>query len=338
MAEKKFTVYRTHHGPVVREQDGKWVSVRLMQEPVKQLIPSFTRTKARDYKSYLETMELKANSSNNTIFADAAGDIAYFHGNFIPRRSAKFDWTKPVDGSNPETEWQGPLSIEETPHLLNPKSGWLYNSNNAPWSAAGPSSPRKEDYPAYVETGGESARGRHAVRVLEGRKDFTIDSLISAAYDSYLPWFEKPIPALIKAWDETPVGDPLKASLADQIGTLRNWDLRWNVASVPTSLAVFWGEDIERRVGADARKLGIAPDDYIATRVPPTSAVGRLHGARSTAISGSTTASPRSSTTPIRAFRSASLPAAGARLPPSGLVPIREQRNGMARAETASWQ
>ncbi len=52
-------------------------------------------------------MELKANSSNNTIFADADGDIAYFHGNYIPRRDTKFDWTKPVDGSNPETEWQG---------------------------------------------------------------------------------------------------------------------------------------------------------------------------------------------------------------------------------------
>ena len=73
-------------------------------------------------------MELKANSSNNTIFADADGDIAYFHGNFIPRRDTSFDWTKPVDGSNPATEWKGLLSIDETPHLLNPKSGWLYNS------------------------------------------------------------------------------------------------------------------------------------------------------------------------------------------------------------------
>jgi acyl-homoserine-lactone acylase len=147
MAEKKFTVYRTHHGPVVRETDGKWVSIRLMQEPVKALTQSYTRTKARDYKSFRQTLELHTNSSNNTIFADADGDIAYFHGNFIPRRDAGFDWTKPVDGSNPATEWHDLLSIDETPHLLNPKSGWLYNSNNWPWSAAGPSSPKKEDYP-----------------------------------------------------------------------------------------------------------------------------------------------------------------------------------------------
>ena len=251
MAQKKFTVYRTHHGPIVRELDGKWVAIRLMHEPVKALTQSYTRTKARDYRAYRQTMELKANSSNNTIFADADGDIAYFHGNFIPRRDTSFDWTKPVDGSNPATEWQGLLSVDETPHLLNPKSGWLYNSNNWPWSAAGPSSPKKEDYPPYVETGGESARGLHAIRVLENRKDFTLDSLIRAAFDSYLTWFEKPIPALIRAWDETPASNPLKAKTAEQVAMLRQWDLRWGVDSIPTSLAVFWGEEVRRRGAGD---------------------------------------------------------------------------------------
>jgi acyl-homoserine-lactone acylase len=264
MAQKKFTVYRTHHGPIIREVNGKWVSIRLMQEPVPQLTQSFIRTKAQDYKSYLQSMELKANSSNNTIFADADGDIAYFHGNFIPKRDSSFDWTKPVDGSNPATEWRGTLSIDETPHLLNAKSGWIYNSNNAPWSAAGPSSPKKEDYPAYVEMGGESARGLHAVRLLQNKTDFTLQSLITAAYDSYLPWFEKPMAALIKAWDDTPATDPQKAKLADQIGILRSWDLRWGVTSVPTSLAIFWGEDIARQGGRAARGADISTADYVA--------------------------------------------------------------------------
>jgi acyl-homoserine lactone acylase PvdQ len=269
MSVRKFTVYRTHHGPIVRALGGQWVSVRLMQEPVKALMQSFLRTKARNYQSFRQAMDLRANSSNNTVFADADGDIAYFHGNFIPRRDPRFDWTKPVDGSDPATEWQGLLSLDETPHLLNPSSGWIYNSNDSPWSAAGPSSPRKEDYPAYVETGGETPRGRHAVRVLANRKDFTLDSLIAAAYDSYLPWFEKPIPALLKAWDDAPPGHPLKLATAAQIALLRQWDLRWAVASVPTSLAIFWGEEIRRRVSADAQAAGLSVEDYIATKVPP---------------------------------------------------------------------
>ncbi len=265
MAEKKFTVYRTHHGPIVREASGKWVSFSLMREPVKALTQSYTRTKAKDYKSFRQTMELHTNSSNNTIYADADGNIAYFHGNFIPKRDPGFDWTRPVDGSNPATDWRGLLSVDETPHLLNPASGWLYNTNNWPWSAAGPNSPNKADYPVYVDNGSESARGLHAIRVLQNRKDFTLDSFLAAAYDSYLTWFEKPIPALIKAWDDAQAGNPLKDKLAGQIKLLRAWNLRWGTTSVATSLAVFWGDDIQRRVGAAARQAGISAPDYIGS-------------------------------------------------------------------------
>jgi acyl-homoserine-lactone acylase len=269
MAEKTFTVYRTHHGPVISSIEGKWVSISLMQEPVKALTQSYTRTKAKNYAEFKRTMELHANSSNNTIFADADGNIAYFHGNFIPRRDPKFDWTKPVDGSDPASEWRGLLSVDEAPNLLNPASGWLYNSNDWPWSAAGPNSPKKADYPAYVDSGVESARGQHAVRVLRDKKDFTLDSLIASAYDSYLPWFEKPIPALIRAWDQTPESDPLKTKTAEQIALLRAWDLRWATTSIPTSLAIFWGDDIQRKLWGDniqreLRLTGLAAANYIA--------------------------------------------------------------------------
>ena len=274
MLQKKFTVYRTHHGPVVRTLDGKWVSIRLMQESIKALMQSYSRTKANSYKSYRQTMELKANSSNNTIFADADGDIAYFHGNYIPKRDTGFDWTKPVDGSNPKTEWNGLMTIDETPHLLNPASGWLYNTNNWPWSAAGSSSPKKESYPAYVESGTESARGLHAIRVLQDTKDFTLESLIAAAYDSYLPWFQKPLPALVKAWDQAP--DP---KLKEQIAMLRAWDLRWSVESVPTSLAVFWGEEIRRLVMTGAKNANLSVEDYIGSKATPEQLLQSLSAA-----------------------------------------------------------
>jgi acyl-homoserine-lactone acylase len=269
MAEKKFTVYRTKHGPVIGQQGDKWITISLMQEPIKALEQSYLRTKTADYQAFRKTMDFQADSSNNTIFADDKGNIAYFQGNFIPRRDNSFDYTKPVDGSNPKTDWNGLLSVDETPHLLNPQSGWIYNSNDAPWSAAGPGSLRKADFPLYVEKGGESARGHHAVRVLSASKDFTVNSLIGAAFDSYQPWFEKPIPALIAAWDDAQDGSPLKVAVTEQIGVLRDWDFRWGANSVATSLAVFWGEDIRRRVAQDARRAGISPDDYVATKATP---------------------------------------------------------------------
>ena len=248
VARKTFTVYRTHHGPIVREANGKWVSVRLMDRPIEALSQSYLRTKARNFRAFREVMNLAANSSNNTIYADAEGNIAYFHPQFVARRDDRFDWTRPVDGSDPATEWHGAHTVEESPFLRNPATGWIQNTNNWPYSAAGAHSPKREAFPRYMDAEGENARGIHAMRVLDGRTDFTLASLIAAAYDSWLPAFADRVPALVNAWERLDASDPLKARLADQVAMLRAWNYRWSVASVPTSLAVFWGEELGQRI------------------------------------------------------------------------------------------
>lgn len=240
MAKREFTVYYTHFGPVVRSQGGKWVAYRLMQDPVNALIQSYMRTKSHTMDDYKKWMALHGNSSNNTLYANADGDIAFFFSNFVPRRDPKFDWRQPVDGSDPATEWKGLLPFDEVPNSVNPASGWAYNANDWPWAASGPSSPRREDFPPYVDKGSESPRGRHAVMVLENKKDFDIEGLRAAAFDTYLPGFEQSIPALVEAYDATPASNPLKARVADQVEQLRKWDLRWSVSSVPTTLAIFY--------------------------------------------------------------------------------------------------
>src|SRR5207253_4992583 len=162
-----------------------------------------------DYASFLKVAELKANSSNNTIFADDKGEIAYLHPQFIPVRDNRFDYDKPVDGSDPATDWRGLHALTGAPHLLNPANGWIQNTNNWPYSAAGPNSPKAADYPRYMDTAGESPRGLHAQRVLSARKDFTVETLRQAAYDPYMPAFAELIPGLVAAWDALPASAAL---------------------------------------------------------------------------------------------------------------------------------
>jgi acyl-homoserine-lactone acylase len=268
-ATKTFTVYRTHHGPVVRTAKEKWISVRLMEEPVKALMQSYSRTKAKNYREFREVMGLHTNSSNNTVFADAEGNIAYFHANFIPRRDPSFDWSKPVDGSTSATEWKPVLSVEESPHVHNPAVGWIQNTNNWPFSASGPESPRQTDYPRYVETFTENPRGVHAVQVLSEKSDFTLSSLTAAAFDGHLTAFDPLLAALFADEERTPDNDPLKAKVAEQIATLRGWDRRWALTSVPTSLAVFWGEELWRLATAQGDLGSLSTYDYIATKMTP---------------------------------------------------------------------
>jgi acyl-homoserine-lactone acylase len=259
MATREFRVYRTHHGPIVREMDGKWVAIALMEEPLKALQQSWGRTKARNLQEYLKVMESHTNSSNNTLFADAEGNVAYLHSNFVPRRDTTFNWSRPVDGSNPATDWKGVHTVSESPNVINPKSGWVYNTNNFPYTAAGPDSPKQSDYPKYMDAGSENARGIHAILVLKDKKDFTIQGLIDAAYDSYMPAFETSIPPLLRAWDSAPESHPLKAKLREPIALLRNWDYRWGVNSIPTSLGVFYASSGGGRGGRGGRGNDAAP-------------------------------------------------------------------------------
>jgi acyl-homoserine lactone acylase PvdQ len=269
IASRTFIAYFTSHGPITHEQDGRWVSIQLMNTPTPALEQSWLRTKAHTYADYKKTMALMANSSNNTIFADADGDIAYWHGNFIPRRDTHFDYTHPVDGSNPAADWHGLLTLDQVPHLFNPASGFLFNVNNAPWWGSGISSLKQSDFPAYVEQGTETARGLHAIRVLEtpggeARTNFTLDTLLAAAFDSYLPWFDKPIPALTQAFDALPPGSPQRSNLGPQVAMLSTWDHRWSAESPATSLAVFWGEELRRRLNAEAHRLNLPVEDLAA--------------------------------------------------------------------------
>ena len=269
MRSRSVTAYFTHHGPVIREEGGKWVSVKMMDDPMHALEQSYGRTKARDYAGFLKVMQLRTNSSNNTVYADADGNIAYFHGNFIPRRDPRFDWTRPVDGSDPATEWKGLHEVKETITVLNPKSGYISNTNNWPCTGFGASSPDCKAYPGYMWSLPQNARGLHAERVLHDAKDLTLDGLIGKAYDPYLTAFEPLVPALLKDWEALPQDDPLKSRLAEQVALLRGWDLRWAVDSTPTSLAVYWGQDMVAQNAARARAGHVPVVDFIQTGLTP---------------------------------------------------------------------
>ena len=268
VAERTFDVRRTLHGPIVRTEAGKWIATSLMYKPVEALTQSFNRTKAADLPAFLNVSAMAANSSNNTLFADDKGNVALLLPQFVPKRNDRFDYTKPVDGADPAADWSGETALDGLPSVINPRNGWVYNSNDGPWWAAGANSPVKSAFPRYVDAVGQTTRTLHALRVLEGHTGFTLQGLIDAAYDPYLPVFAVLIPDLVAAYDALPSGDPLKASLANPVGALRDWDFKWSAASVPTNLAVTWGDVAWAQNAPNARPGRMAAQEGILSAAP----------------------------------------------------------------------
>lgn len=236
--ERTFTMYRTHHGPITHQVGEQWTASAMMWEPVKALEQSYIRTKQDGYDGFRKMMDIRTNSSNNTVYADAEGNIAYFHGNFIPKRDTIFDYSEPVDGSNPQTDWQGLHTVDENILVLNPKNGWIQNCNSTPYTSALEFSPKREDYPNYMSRDQENFRGVHAIQLLTGRSGYTLDSLIQLAHDPYLPAFEALIPGLILAYNENARAYP---QLQEPIEVLRDWDFTASKESIAMTLAHYYG-------------------------------------------------------------------------------------------------
>lgn len=270
MKERTFPMYRTHHGPITGKIDEKWVATALNWEPVDALIQSYTRAKTKNHDEFWEMMKIRRNSSNNTVYADKDGTIAYYHGDFIPKRDPQFDYSKPVDGSDPRTDWQGMHELDEIITIVNPGNGWIQNCNSTPFTAAAAFSPKQEDYPFYMAPDQENFRGVHAVQVLSEMKDLTVDGLIALAHDPYLPAFEKVIPGLVEAFRINGKGN---TDMASAIKALKEWDLKTSKASVAMTLAHFYGMELYRSGGNPEGLSGNDRFNWYGTGLPETKRV-----------------------------------------------------------------
>ncbi|MEM7220405.1 MAG: penicillin acylase family protein [Pseudomonadota bacterium] len=245
--------YRTHHGPVTGARGERWLSTRINWEPEQALAQSYLRMKTSDYDGFRATMERRTNSSNNTVFADASGNIAYFHGNFMPRRNTGFDFSRPVDGSDPDTDWQGRHEVDEMIVVRNPRSGWLQNCNSTPFTAAGKHSPRRADFPPYMAPDPENFRGLHAAELLEDAHGLTLKTLQELAYSTRLRGMDPIVEGLQTAWQTAGNEQP---RLRDAIALLSAWDRRVAVDSEAMTLAHFYGvnllDALPARSGASA--------------------------------------------------------------------------------------
>lgn len=248
---KTIVTYRTHHGPVVYATATRWIALKTYEPNIDLLAMGWQKMKARNLSQFTTTLNTRAMVGNNIIYADKAGNIAYWHGNFVPKRNPLLDWKRPVDGTTVATEWTGTHTLAELPHYLNPANGWLQNCNSTPLYGTGVLATDMLKLPAYMLPDGHTPRAVHAIRVLKSLKNATMDDVIAASYDTYLPSAERFIPGLMAAV-KTVTNDTLRAKLTAPIDTLATWNFRADTNSVATTLAVHW---LERIIQLDMARL-----------------------------------------------------------------------------------
>ena len=242
MATRQFTLRKTHHGPIVATRNGKALAVKFAGlEEGGMMAEWYEMSKARNFAEFKKAVSRLAVPMFNIVYADRDGNIWYLYNGAVPRRSTRFDWSKPVDGSDPETEWHGYHPLDELPQVLNPSEGFVQNCNSTPFATVIYNNPDESKYPKYMVGEGDTARARISRRILWNKDKFSFDDLAKAGFDTTVIEAETEIPRLAALYEQLRKDDPARAAkTARAVTSLREWDHVSTTQSKPMTLFTLW--------------------------------------------------------------------------------------------------
>lgn len=237
--EEKKTIRETHVGPVLQVKDGYAYAARIIKfDSPTFLEQAYNRTKAKSVREYFGIMRIPGLSMWNHTIADSEGNIGYLYNALCPKRNPELDWSRPVSGEDPRSDWMGYIPFDDLPKVINPKSGWLQNSNDSPGFVTENSGIEEDALPVrLVENKWFGDRGKRLSELLAADESVTFEEMLAFATDTLVWEARQWMPHILEAYEK--LGEKLSSpgsSLDEAVNLLKRWDFRCEADSNATAL------------------------------------------------------------------------------------------------------
>ena len=193
--------------------------------------------KAQNFSEFYDCLEMGGLVSTNIIYGDANDTIFYIDNGNFPFRDRAYDWKKVLPGDTSATLWEDFHSTEELVQVLQPSSGYVFNTNNTPFNSSGPlDNPRRRDYdPTLGNYQYDNNRSLRVVEIMAGHDKITWEDFLNLKYDQQYPdslyifFMENPDDILKLDKSDYP-------ELAEEIDILKEWDKKGHSESIGASI------------------------------------------------------------------------------------------------------
>lgn len=251
LVPRSMTFRKTHHGPIVsKDNETTFIAVQVAGLfDLNRVDQGWNMVLATNYTEWRAAMSHCAIPMFNVVYADRAGNIFYAYNGTIPVHDPAFDWTQPVDGSDPRTDWKGTHTFDQLPQVFNPKSGYVQSCNSSPYTTTGhvDEDPRPESFPRYMleDHDVDMRRAKMSRRLLSQVHDLTFEQLQGLAFDTTLYWPLTELPSLREDFVRLQSMDAeLAREVKPLLDHLNDWDCKSSMDSTQTTLCVAWYEEL----------------------------------------------------------------------------------------------
>jgi penicillin amidase len=215
----------TRHGPLVpvrgRLYALRWTSL----DDTPDLPAFFLMDRAQSWEEFREGLRVFAGPSQNFVYADADGRIAWYSAGRIPLRRAG-DGSRPYRGAASDGDWVGFVPFDELPHVVDPPAGRVVTANSRTTGT---------DYPYRISRGGIPPwRTATLLADLEQRDGWTADDMVRLQAEHFSIPHRDLARALLEAAARHK-GDPV---WDDVMMEMSGWDGRLETTSRPAALAL----------------------------------------------------------------------------------------------------